>query len=86
MSAALAIVQALKNSEGQSDTETLINTMKGMSFETPKGTMTFRPEDHQAMQSMYHFRIKDDPSVPWAVQELVREIKPDEIQVPIKNQ
>lgn len=85
MSAALAIVQALKNSEGESDTDTLIKTMKGMSFETPKGKMIFRPEDHQAMQSMYHFRIKDDPSVPWAVQELVREITPDEIQVPIKN-
>lgn len=85
MSAALAIVQALKNSEGKSDTDTLIKTMKGMSFETPKGKMIFRPEDHQAMQSMYHFRIKDDPSVPWAVQELVREITPDEIQVPIKN-
>lgn len=85
MSAALAIVQALKNSGGKSDTDTLIKTMKGMSFETPKGKMIFRPEDHQAMQSMYHFRIKDDPSVPWAVQELVREITPDEIQVPIKN-
>lgn len=85
MSAALAIVQALKNSEGKSDTDTLIKTMQGMSFETPKGKMTFRPEDHQAMQSMYHFRIKNDLSVPWAVQELVREITPDEIQVPIKN-
>jgi branched-chain amino acid transport system substrate-binding protein len=34
--------------------------MEGMSFETPKGTMTFRKEDHQAMQDMYHFRIKKD--------------------------
>ena len=85
MSNALAIVQALKNSNGNSDTDTLIETLEGMSFETPKGTMTFRAEDHQAMQSMYHFRIKNDPSVPWAVQELVREIKPEEIQVPIKN-
>lgn len=85
MSAAMAIVQALKNSGGKSDTDTLIKTMKGMSFETPKGNMTFRAEDHQAMQSMYHFRIKNDPSVPWAVQELVREITPAEIDVPIKN-
>ncbi|RZL35186.1 MAG: ABC transporter permease, partial [Rubrivivax sp.] len=36
----------------------------GMSFETPKGKMTFRAEDHQAMQSMYHFRIKVDPAFP----------------------
>lgn len=85
MASALAIVEALKETDGNSDSEALIKAMEGMSFETPKGTMTFRPEDHQAMQSMYHFRIKDDPSVPWAVQELVREITPEEIAVPIKN-
>jgi branched-chain amino acid transport system substrate-binding protein len=47
--------------------------------------MTFRKEDHQAMQSMYHFRIKNDPAFTWAVPELVREIKPEEMQVPIRN-
>jgi len=60
--------------------------MEGMSFDTPKGTMTFRAQDHQAMQSMYHFRIKVDPAFPWGVPELVREIKADEMQVPIRNQ
>ena len=59
--------------------------MEGLSFDTPKGKMTFRPEDHQAMQSMYHFRIKSDPSVPWAVQDLVKEITPDQMAVPIQN-
>jgi branched-chain amino acid transport system substrate-binding protein len=29
-----------------------------MSFDTPKGTMIFRKEDHQALQDMYHWRIK----------------------------
>ena len=32
--------------------DTLIEIMEGMSFETPKGTMTFREEDHQALQSL----------------------------------
>jgi hypothetical protein len=54
----------------------LIKTMEGMSFDTPKGKMTFRKEDHQAMQSMYHFKIKVDPAFAWGVPELVREIKP----------
>ena len=40
--------------------------MEGMSFQTPKGTMTFRKDDHQALQSMYHFRIKVDPAFAWA--------------------
>ncbi|CUJ30113.1 substrate-binding domain-containing protein [Achromobacter xylosoxidans] len=85
MSAAIAIVTALNKSAGKSDTDTLIKTIEGMSFDTPKGKMTFRPEDHQAMQSMYHFRIKNDASVPWAVQDLVKEITPDQMAVPIQN-
>lgn len=85
MSAGIAIAQALAKTAGNSDTDTLIKAMEGMSFETPKGKMTFRPEDHQAMQSMYHFRIKNGPSVPWAVQDLVKEITPDQMSVPIQN-
>jgi len=85
MSAGIAIVEALKKTGGDSDTAKLIKTMEGMTFETPKGKMTFRPEDHQAMQSMYHFKIKVDPAFAWGVPELVREIKPDEMQVPVRN-
>jgi branched-chain amino acid transport system substrate-binding protein len=85
MAAAMAVVEALKKTGGDTKTETLIKTMEGMSFDTPKGKMTFRKEDHQAMQSMYHFRIKNDPAFTWAVPELVREIKPEEMQVPIRN-
>lgn len=84
-SAAMALVTALKKTGGDTKTSTLIKTMEGMSFDTPKGTMTFRKEDHQAMQSMYHFKIKVDPAFAWGVPELVREIKPDEMQVPIRN-
>ncbi|MEO7116289.1 MAG: substrate-binding domain-containing protein [Caldimonas sp.] len=85
MSAAIAIVDALKKTGGDTNTDRLIKTMEGMSFETPKGKMTFRKEDHQAMQSMYHFRIKADPAFAWGVPELVREIKPEEMNVPIRN-
>ncbi|MEW6693709.1 MAG: substrate-binding domain-containing protein [Pseudomonadota bacterium] len=85
MSAAIAIVEALKKTQGDTNTNKLIKAMEGMRFQTPKGEMVFRPEDHQAMQSMYHFRIKVDPAFPWGVPELVREIKPEEMQVPIRN-
>jgi branched-chain amino acid transport system substrate-binding protein len=84
-SAAMAVVTALKNSKGDTSANTLIKTMEGMSFDTPKGKMTFRKEDHQAMQSMYHFKIKVDPAFAWGVPELVREIKPEEMDVPIRN-
>ncbi len=82
MAAALAIVAALESADDW-ETETLISTMEGMSWETPKGTMTFRPEDHQALQSMYHFKIKVDDNVEWAIPELVREITPDEMNIPV---
>ena len=85
MSAAIAIVEALKKTGGDTSAEKLIKTMEGMSFETPKGKMTFRKEDHQAMQSMYHFKIKVDPAFAWGVPELVHEIKPEEMNVPIRN-
>jgi branched-chain amino acid transport system substrate-binding protein len=84
-SAAMAVVTALKKTNGDTNTNKLINAMEGMSFDTPKGKMTFRKEDHQAMQAMYHFKIKVDPAFAWGVPELVREIKPEEMPVPIRN-
>jgi branched-chain amino acid transport system substrate-binding protein len=84
MSAGIAVVEAIKKAGG-TDTEKLIAAMEGLSFDTPKGKMTFRKEDHQALQSMYHFKIKVDPAISWAIPELVREIKPEEMKIPIRN-
>jgi branched-chain amino acid transport system substrate-binding protein len=81
----MGVVTALKKTNGDTKTDTLIAAMEGMNFETPKGKMTFRKEDHQALQSMYHFRIKVDPALAWAVPELVREITAEEMSVPIRN-
>lgn len=82
--AAMAVVTALNKAQS-TDTEALIKAMEGMDFDTPKGKMHFRAEDHQALQSMYHFKIRLDPKVEWAIPELVREIKPDEMKIPIRN-
>jgi branched-chain amino acid transport system substrate-binding protein len=84
-SAAMAVVTALKKTNGDTNSEKLIAAMEGMSFDTPKGKMTFRKDDHQAMQSMYHFKVKADPAFAWGVPELIREIKPEEMNVPIRN-
>ena len=83
--AASAVVTALTKSGGSSDTEKLIATMEGMEFDTPKGKMNFRKQDHQAMQSMYHFRIKKQQKHEWDLLELVREIPASELPVPVKN-
>jgi branched-chain amino acid transport system substrate-binding protein len=82
--AASAVVSALTKAGG-GDSEKLIAAMEGMDFETPKGKMTFRKEDHQALQSMYHFRIKKQQKDEWDLLELVREIPASELPVPVKN-
>lgn len=83
--AAMAVVTALKKTRGDTKTNLLIKTMEGMSFDTPKGKMTFRKEDHQAMQDMFAFKIKVDPALAWAVPELVKVITPADMDVPILN-
>jgi branched-chain amino acid transport system substrate-binding protein len=85
MAAGMALVEALKKTNGDTNTEKLISTMEGMSFDTPKGKMTFRKEDHQAMQSMYAFKIKVDPAFDWGVPVLTHEITASEMNVPIQN-
>ncbi len=84
-SAAMALVTAVEKTSGSTDTEMLISTMEGMAFDTPKGQMVFRKEDHQALQSMYQFKIKVDPNVAWAIPELVRELKIEDMDIPIRN-
>ncbi|MCA8884608.1 MAG: substrate-binding domain-containing protein [Rhodobacteraceae bacterium] len=84
MAAGIAIVEAIKKA-GSTETEDLIAAMEGMEWETPKGMMKFRPEDHQALQSMYHFKIKVDPNVDWGIPELVRELTIDDMPVPVRN-
>ena len=84
MSAALAVVAGLKKA-GASDTEQLISAMEGMSFQTPKGEMVFRKEDHQALQSMFHFKIAAKPDVEWGIPELVRELTWQDMDIPIRN-
>jgi branched-chain amino acid transport system substrate-binding protein len=83
--AAQAVVEALKKTGGSTDAEKLIPTMEGMAFDSPKGKVFFRKEDHQLMQPMYAFKIKVDPKVAWAIPELTRVISIDEMKIPITN-
>ncbi len=81
---AMAVVAAVQKAGG-TDTEKLISAMEGLEFQTPKGKMLFRKEDHQALQSMYAFRMTSKPDVPWLVPVLVKELAPQETAPPILN-
>ena len=84
MAAASAAIAAIKKA-GATDSEKLIAAMEGMEFDTPKGKMTVRKEDHQAFQAMYHFKVKADGKDEWDLLDLVREIPIAEMPVPIRN-
>lgn len=83
--AGVAIVQAIERA-GSTDAEALIPVMEGMSFEGPKGTYTFRKEDHQALQPMYVVKLVKKEGYDYPVPELVQELSPEETAPPIMNQ
>ncbi|HEY0442463.1 MAG TPA: ABC transporter substrate-binding protein, partial [Xanthobacteraceae bacterium] len=84
MAVASAVVTAIQKAGG-TDTEKLIAAMEGMEFDTPKGTMVFRRDDHQAMQPMYHFKVKANGKDENDLLDLVREIPISELPVPVRN-
>ncbi len=84
MAAASAALTAIKKAGG-AESEKLIVAMEGMEFDTPKGKMTLRKEDHQAMQVMYDFKIKAEGKNEYDLLDLVREIPISELPVPIRN-
>ncbi|EAR51215.1 branched-chain amino acid ABC transporter, periplasmic branched-chain amino acid-binding protein [Oceanicola granulosus HTCC2516] len=86
MAAGIAVVEAIREAGGAVDTEALIEAMEGMEWETPKGTMRFRPEDHQALQSMYHFTTEVQEGKDYGVPVLVRELGIDDMDIPVRNQ
>ena len=85
MSAAISIVEALKKTEGNVDADKLIETMEGMEFDTPKGTMKFRADDHQALQSLYAIVLENQDGVDHPIPVLIRELDMFETEPPIRN-
>ena len=82
--AAMAVLAAIQKAGG-TDSEKLIAAMEGMDFQTPKGKMTFRKEDHQALQTMYVFKMASKPDVAWLIPVLTKELSPQETAPPIQN-
>lgn len=82
--AASAVYNAITKAKS-TETEKLIAAMEGMEFDTPKGKMSFRKEDHQALQPMYHFKIKKTQANEFDLLDLVREIPASELPLPIRN-
>ena len=83
--AGIAMVEALRRTGGDPDSDKLIAALEGLSFEGPKGTYTFRAEDHQALQPMYVVEMVEDPDPdhPWTIPELILEVSAEDSAPPI---
>jgi branched-chain amino acid transport system substrate-binding protein len=82
--AAMAAVAGIQKAGG-TDSEKLVTAMEGLDFQTPKGKMTFRKEDHQALQPMYAFKMVSKPDVAWLIPTPTREFSLQETAPPITN-
>jgi branched-chain amino acid transport system substrate-binding protein len=53
-----AIYEALKKTGGKTDGEALINAMKGMKWESPRGPISIDPETRDIVQNIYMRRVE----------------------------
>jgi branched-chain amino acid transport system substrate-binding protein len=53
-----AIYEALKKTGGKTDAEALINAVKGMKWESPRGPMMIDPETRDVVQTVYIRRVE----------------------------
>lgn len=92
-SQAMAIVAALKKTDGATGADALIQAFEGLTFDSPKGPQTIRAADHQAQQVMYHFRLEAEPRTDWfkgrtvtaGVPKLIDVIGTDQLTLPPQN-
>ncbi len=61
-----AIAQGIKRAQGV-DTEKLIEAMRGMNFDTPLGSVSFRAIDHQSTMGAFigRYAARSNPQVSW---------------------
>ena len=81
--AGLATVCGLEKTSGDPAAEGLIPVMEGMSFDSPKGSFTFRKEDHQGLQPMYVAELVMDPKRGYCVPRLIHEASAEDSAPPI---
>lgn len=83
MAAAIATVKALEATNGDTTADKLISVMEGMSFDGPKGTYTFRKEDHQALQPMYMVKLVNINDPEFKFFELLEERTAEQTAPPV---
>lgn len=67
--------------EGRGDVDSMIGALEGWSFESVKGPLTIRAEDHALIQPMFHVGMNDEDGT-W-VPELISTVDGDRVVPPV---
>jgi branched-chain amino acid transport system substrate-binding protein len=62
------IYEALKKTNGNTDADAVINAMKGMSWESPRGTISIDPRTRDIVQNVYIRKVQKVDGAPWAIE------------------
>src|ERR1700734_786008 len=62
------IYQALEKTNGNTDADTILAAMKGMSWESPRGPISIDPNTRDIVQNVYIRKVEKKDGQPWAVE------------------
>src|SRR6202167_1223788 len=62
------IYQALQKTGGNTDADTVVGTMKGMAWESPRGPISIDPRTRDIVQNVYIRKVEKVDGAPWAVE------------------
>jgi branched-chain amino acid transport system substrate-binding protein len=62
------IYEALKKTNGVTDPDTVIAAMKGMKWESPRGTIMIDPQTRDIVQNIYIRKVEKVNGEPWAIE------------------
>jgi branched-chain amino acid transport system substrate-binding protein len=62
------IYEALKKTGGNTDADTVVGTMKGMKWESPRGPISIDPRTRDIVQDIYIRKVEKVGGEPWAIE------------------
>jgi branched-chain amino acid transport system substrate-binding protein len=76
------IYEALKKTGGKIDGEALINAMKGMKWESPRGPISIDPETRDIVQNIYISKVEKKDGELWAIEFATFDAVKDPLKLP----
>jgi branched-chain amino acid transport system substrate-binding protein len=76
------IYQALEKTGGKTDADTVIEAMKGMKLDSPRGPISIDPRTRDIVQNVYIRKVEKVNGEPWAVEFATFEAVKDPLKEP----